>query len=297
MSAMAETIPTSVPRHDAPRDGRSGFVLVDGRQVHYLEWGPSTSPPVLCLHGGGQTAYMWEELGSSLRDRYHVLAPDLPAHGDSDPVEGMSRQVIAESLPGFLAEFGLTRVALVGASLGGIVSLTLAAARPDLAASIVLIDIATQLEDAGVNRIIEFMAKHESFASLDEAAAAVGEYLPQRKAVRPESLSRNLRQRPDGRWEWKHGYGRQLRQSGEPWGGWRALVEGLDDEVRSLACPVLVLRGAKSDVLSNENAEAIADAIPDARLATIGAAGHHAAGDNPESTTGLVRAFLTELDN
>ncbi len=292
---MAAQIPSSVPRHDAPRDGRSGFVLVNGYQVHYLEWGRSTGPPVLCLHGGGQTAYMWEELGSSLRDRYHVLAPDLPAHGDSDPVEGMSRQEIAATLPGLLAEFGLERVALVGASLGGIVSLTFAAAHPELAESIVLIDIATQLEDAGVNRIIEFMAKHESFASLDEAAAEIAQYLPQRKTIRPESLSRNLRQRPDGRWEWKHGYGRKLRETGVPFGGWRELVAGLDDEVRGLACPVLVLRGAKSDVLSNEGAEAIAEAIPDARLATIGAAGHHAAGDNPESTTGLVHTFLTEL--
>jgi pimeloyl-ACP methyl ester carboxylesterase len=139
------------------------------------------------------------------------------------------------------------------------------------------------------------MAKHESFASLDEAASEISEYLPQRKAVRPESLSRNLRQRPDGRWEWKHGYGKLLRTSGVPeQGGWRQLVEGLDDEVRGLTCPVLVLRGANSDVLSNEGAESIAAAIPDARLATIGAAGHHAAGDNPESTTGLVRAFLTD---
>jgi Alpha/beta hydrolase family len=66
------------PRHDVPLGGRSGFVVVDDRQVHYLEWGVSTAPPVLCLHGGGQTAYMWEELGEALRDRYHVLAPDLP---------------------------------------------------------------------------------------------------------------------------------------------------------------------------------------------------------------------------
>jgi pimeloyl-ACP methyl ester carboxylesterase len=224
-----------------------------------------------------------------------VLAPDLPSHGDSDPVAGMSRQLIADTIPAFLSEFGLEHVALVGASLGGIVSLTVAAAHPGLATSIVLIDIATQLEDKGVNRIIEFMAKHESFASLEEAAAEISEYLPQRKAVRPESLSRNLRQRPDGRWEWKHGYGKQLRENGIPeQAGWRQLVEGLDDEVRDITCPVLVLRGANSDVLSNEGAEAIAAAIPDARLATIGAAGHHAAGDNPESTTGQVRTFFTE---
>ncbi|MGZ4804613.1 MAG: alpha/beta fold hydrolase [Acidimicrobiia bacterium] len=292
---MTDANASNVPRHDVPRDGRSGFVLVDERQVHYLEWGPSDGPAVVCLHGGGQTAYMWEELGTSLRDRYHVLAPDLPFHGDSDPTGDMSRQAIAATIPPLLAEFALGPVALVGASLGGIVSLTLAAAHPELASSIVLIDIATQLEDAGVDRIIEFMSKHESFASLDEAAEEIAKYLPQRRRVRPESLSRNLRQRPDGRWEWKHGYGRQLRETGVPWGGWRGLVAGLDDEVRGLACPVLVLRGAKSDVLSTEGAEAIAKIIPDARLATIGAAGHHAAGDNPESTAGLVRTFLTDL--
>jgi pimeloyl-ACP methyl ester carboxylesterase len=75
-----------VPRHDVPLDGRSGFVVVEERQVHYLEWGPSVAPPVVCLHGGGQTAYMYEELGSALRATHHVLAPDLPNHGDSDPL-------------------------------------------------------------------------------------------------------------------------------------------------------------------------------------------------------------------
>ena len=55
-----------VPRHDVPTGGRSGFTVIDGRQVHYLEWGSSAAPAVLCLHGGGQTAYMYEELGAAL---------------------------------------------------------------------------------------------------------------------------------------------------------------------------------------------------------------------------------------
>jgi len=283
------------PRHDVPRGGRSGFVIVDERQVHYLEWGSSTAPPVVCLHGGGQTAYMWEELGDALRDRYHLLAPDLPWHGDSDPIDDMDRQTIAASIPPLLREFGCDRGAFVGASLGGIVSLTLAAASPDVVGAIALIDIGHRLEDEGVNRIIEFMTRRESFASLEEAAADVAEYLPQRKAVRPENLRRNLRQRPDGRWVWKHAYGRRLRGEGQPPGGWRELIAGLDEEVTTLSCPVLVLRGSASDVLSDEGAEEVAALIPDARLATIGSAGHHAAGDNPESTVGLVGAFLTEI--
>jgi len=284
------------PRHDVPRGGRSGFVEVDGRQVHYLEWGRGSASPVVCLHGGGQTAYMWEELGEALRDRYHLLAPDLPWHGDSDPIDDMSRQTISATIPPLLAEFGLERTALVGASLGGIVSLTLAAARPELVGAIVLVDIGHRLEDEGVNRIIDFMTRYESFGSLEEAAAEVAEYLPHRKHVKVENLRRNLRQRPDGRWEWKHAYGRRMREQGPPPGGWRELMAGLEHEVTTLTCPVLVLRGASSDVLSDEGAEEIAGLIPDSRLATIGAAGHHAAGDNPESTVSLVRAFLAEID-
>lgn len=289
--------PGGVPRHDVPLAGRAGFTVVDGRQVHYLEWGRSAAPPVVCLHGGGQTAYMWEALGAALSGRYHVLAPDLPDHGDSDPIAGMTRQELAAATLPFLDEFGVERAALVGASLGGIVSLTLAPAHPERVAGIALIDIGHRLEDEGVNRIIEFMTRRESFASLEEAAADIAEYLPNRKKVRPGSLSRNLRQRPDGRWEWKHTYGRRLRgvDAVAKAGGWRELVAGLEDEVRTLRCPVLVLRGAASDVLSDEGAEEVAALIPDGRLATVRSAGHHAAGDNPETTVGLISGFLTEI--
>src|SRR4051812_36953264 len=100
-------------RHDIPTGGRSGYVDIDGRQVHYLEWGQSGRPPVLALHGGGQTAYMYEELGKALRDTHHVLAPDLPGHGDSDSLPGLAltRQAIAGALPAVMAEFGFARAA------------------------------------------------------------------------------------------------------------------------------------------------------------------------------------------
>jgi pimeloyl-ACP methyl ester carboxylesterase len=293
--------PEWFPEHDIPPGGRSGFVRVEGRQVHYLEWGRAPAPQVLCLHGGGQTAYMYEELGATLADRYHVLAPDLPNHGDSGPIADMDRHTLASTVPAVLDEFGFERVHLVGASLGGIVSVTFAAAHPERAASISLIDIGHQLEDEGVAKIINFMKEHESFASLEEAAAAVAGYLPERKKVDPTRLTRNLRQRPDGRWEWKHAYGKRLRAAEAEGrqipteGSWRNLLEGMDDDARSLRCPVLVLRGGKSDVLSDEGAEAITELIPDSRLAVVKDAGHLAAGDNPESTVGLIAGFLDAL--
>lgn len=301
--ANVELNPEWFPEHDIPPGGRSGFVRVAGRQVHYLEWGRAGAPPVVCLHGGGQTAYMYEELGAKLRDRFHVIAPDLPHHGDSAGIEEMSRQAVAATIGPTIDEFGFDRVHLVGASLGGIVSITFAAAHPERVASIALIDIGHQLQDEGVEKIINFMKAHESFASLDEAAAAIGEYLPQRKQVDPSRLTRNLRQRPDGRWEWKHAYGRRLRAaeaSGERveadgrGGGWRNLVAGMDDDARSLPCPVLVLRGERSDVLSDEGAVAIAELLPKSQLAVVKNAGHLAAGDNPDSTVGIISAFLDE---
>ena len=294
---MVVPVESFVPRHDIPIAGRSGFVLVEDRQVHYLEWGRAGAAPVICLHGGGQTAYMWEGLGAALGATHHVLAPDLPMHGDSDPVGEMSRQALAATVPPLLAEFGFERAVFVGASLGGLVSMTVTAAHSELVRGIVLVDIATRLEDKGVERIVEFMRAHDSFADLEEAAAAIGAYLPQRKQSDPSRLTRNLRLRADGRWEWKHGYNRALRDGGDlaEGGGWRQLVGDLAQDAAKFTCPVLVLRGAASDVLSSAGAEEIVGLIPDARLATIAAAGHHAAGDNPESTVGLVTSFLADI--
>ena len=284
------------PRHDVPRSGRSGFTVVEDRQVHYLEWGHSAAPAVLCLHGGGQTAYMYEELGAALCNRYHVLAPDLPNHGDSESMDTMGRHAIAGTVAPLCAHFGLRRVVIVGASLGGIVAITVTAKHRALVAAIVLIDVGHRLEEEGVLKILNFMQAHESFASLEEAATAVGAYLPHRKEVRPEHLRRNLRQRGDGRWVWKHGFGRWLRGAGEPRTyEWRSILDGLDADAAALHCPVLALRGASSDVLSTQGAEDLVEIIPNARLATVASAGHLAAGDNPGSTIELISSFLEDV--
>lgn len=288
------------PRHDVPEAGRSGFLHEGTRQVHYLEWGPAHAPTVLLLHGGGQTAYMWEQLGVRLRDRLHVLAPDLPGHGDTDPIDDFGRHSLADAARCLLDAFGVEEAAVVGASLGGITALTLAASSPQRVAGIVLVDVGHRLEERGVQRIIDFMREHESFASLEEAAEAIAEYLPRRGPVDPDRLTRNLRQREDGRWVFKHVAGRRLRaeqEAGEdPAQNWRHILEGLEDDARALSVPALVIRGHQSDVLSDEGAADVAELIPDAQLALVEGAGHLAAGDNPEQTNQLIDEFLAGLD-
>jgi len=306
-SAMATqpTLPPEdlPPRHDVPAGGRSGFVRLGDRQVHYLEWGHAGLPAVVCLHGGGQTAYMFEELGAALAGRYHVLAWDAADHGDSDPFladpaddSPLDRHALAADAGPLCAEFGIGRAVFVGASMGGIVSVTLAARQPELVGGIVLVDVGHRLETAGVQRIAAFLSQHESFADLDEAAAAIAEYLPGRR-VAIGRLTRNLRQRADGRWVWKHGLGRRMRARGAIGvdEGAAAVVAGLEDDLRSIHRPALVLRGAASDVLSEAGADELLGLLPDARYARIQGAGHLAAGDNPESFVGLVSRFLDEI--
>jgi pimeloyl-ACP methyl ester carboxylesterase len=299
---MSEAVHEHGPdAHDIPSGGRSGFVRIDDRQVHYLEWGPSGAPAVLAMHGGGQTAYMFEEIGGALRDGRHVIAPDLPGHGESSGMpsrDQFTRQHLAETVPPLLAEFGLAAgtapVAIVGASLGGIIALTVAAAHSDLVGAIVLIDVAHRLEDEGVRRIVSFMHRHESFGSLEEAAEAVAEFVPNRPKSDPQRLRRNLRQRPDGRWVWKHNL-RSVNADDIERVDANAMLEGLQDDLPKVTCPVLVLRGASSDVLSEDGATEIAELLADARIATVHNAGHLAAGDNSASTVSLVRTFLDEV--
>ncbi|MBV9870088.1 MAG: alpha/beta hydrolase [Frankiaceae bacterium] len=287
-------------RHDVPAAGRSGFVVIDDRQVHYLEWGAAGAPAVIALHGGGQTAYMFEEIGRELRSTHHVIAPDLPGHGESEALShdprDFSRQTLAATLPGLLAEFGIEHASFIGASLGGILSLTLAAADPAKVNAIALIDVGHRLEEAGVRRIVEFMGKHESFGSLAEAAEAVAEFNPDRPKADPERLRRNLRQRPDGRWTWKHNLGAVSAERIKEVKWEDDILAGLGDDAAKITVPVLVLRGQKSDVLSSDGAEEVAALLPNGRLVEVHNAGHLAAGDNPESTVSLIRGFLNEIE-
>jgi pimeloyl-ACP methyl ester carboxylesterase len=281
-----------------PNGGRSGYTLIEGRQVHYLEWGHGVLPAVLCLHGGGQTAYMFEDLGATLAGRYHVLAIDLPHHGDSDPLEEHGPRPYSETLPPVVEAFGLETPVLVGASMGGLTSIFLGANHPDLVRAIALIDVGHQLEEEGVRKIIAFLSAHESFGSLEEAADAIAEYLPFRhKPPDPRRLTRNMRQRADGRWEWKHGIHRRVQgpEGAARIRNWRQTIAGVEAAAQRLRCPVLVLRGSESDVLSDEGAEAVTALIPNARLEVVDRAGHLAAGDNPRSTVALISSFLDGL--
>ncbi|MEY2462825.1 MAG: hypothetical protein QOH64_963 [Acidimicrobiaceae bacterium] len=274
----------------------------DGVALAADVYGDEGAPPVVLLHGGGQTRHAWGTTALVLAEKgWRAYTVDLRGHGDSEWVadgdyslDGFAKDVVAlatgfDQLP-----------ALVGASLGGIASLTAIAEAPSpIATALVLVDVAPRIEASGVARIGEFMTEHiDGFASLDEVADAVAAYNPHRP--RPKDLSglrKNVRLRDDGRWYWhwdprfvggRFGSIDETRSSMTEPGRLMAAA-------RALTIPTLLVRGRMSDLLSEEGARELLELVPHARLVDVAGAGHMVAGDRNDLFNDAVVAFLDEV--
>ncbi len=258
---------------------------------------PSERPPVLLLHGGGQTRHSWAGTAARLAERgYEAWTMDLRGHGDSDwATDGdYTTDAMVEDLDAVCAEIGRPPV-LVGASMGGMVGLVSEGSlRPGRLRALVLVDIATQLEQAGVERIVGFMsAAPDGFATLDEAADAIAAYRPNRpRPSNLDGLRKNLRQGEDGRWRW---HWDPAFLSGKSRDG-RSDVDTLGDAARKLALPTLLVRGRMSDMLSLEGVATFREQCPQARFVDIADAGHMVVGDRNDAFTDAVVDFVDQLD-
>lgn len=292
-------MPASTPREIEFRVG-------DGVRLVGDQCGPDDAPGVLLLHGGGQTRHAWTETATALAAQgWTTIALDLRGHGDSDwPPDG-SYEIsdfasdvvnVVESLP--------TAPFVVGASLGGIAALAAQGlVDHQLYAGVVLVDVAPRLEPAGIERIVGFMTAHpDGFASLDDAADVIASYLPHRP--RPSDLGglrKTLRQTEDGRWRWRWDVRFLTGKSDLAGGDSGALREraaqiqrDLSGAARQLQVPTLLVRGALSDVVSDDGARELLDAVPRARHVDVAEASHMVAGDRNDAFTAAVIEFLEE---
>jgi pimeloyl-ACP methyl ester carboxylesterase len=258
--------------------------------------GENDWPPVLLLHGGGQTRHAWAGTARRLASAgYFAIALDARGHGDSRwaPDGDYSADALVADLAAVRASLR-SPPALVGASLGGLTSLlAIGEGPPDFARALVLVDIATRLEADGIARVLDFMRAHTGgFASMDEAAAAVAAYNPHRQTRGTTGLRKNLRQREDGRWYW-HWDPRFLDHATRSSAG-EALVhqERREQAARRVCVPTLLVRGGSSDVVSPEGARDLQRLIPHAELFDVQDAGHMVAGDRNDVFSNAVIEFL-----
>jgi pimeloyl-ACP methyl ester carboxylesterase len=256
----------------------------EGVQLAADRWDPPGARRglVLLLHGGGQTRHSWRQTGERLAAAgWATVALDARGHGDSDwaPDGDYTLDALAADLRRVVATLD-ERPVLVGASLGGMTSLLAQAADPGLARGLVLVDVTPTTEAAGTAEITEFMRSGTAgFATLEEAAAAVAAYNPdRRRPPRPEGLHRNLRQR-DGRWYWHWDPSLLDSRQTDP--------QTLADNARRARCaarglrvPTLLVRGRQSRVVSAAGARELLALVPSARQVDVDGAGHMVAGDD-----------------
>jgi non-heme chloroperoxidase len=171
-------------------------------------------------------------------------------------------------------------------------ALQLAGEHPGRVAAIVLVDVVVKTEPAGVKRILDFMGgSPDGFADLDEAADAIAAYNPNRpRPKRLDGLRKNLRLGEDGRWHW-HWDPAFLEIRDEPQR--HADRDRLAAAARALTIPTVIVRGARSDVVSDAGLAHMLELVPDAEVIDVQAAGHMVAGDDNDVFAERLEAFLS----
>ncbi|WP_448121801.1 alpha/beta fold hydrolase [Xanthomonas arboricola] len=258
--------------------------------------GADHTPTVLLAHGFGQTRHAWESTAVQLAEAgYRALAYDARGHGDSgfnDADLPYSATQFTDDLIVLAGEQAEPPV-LVAASMGGLFGLLAEARWPGLFRAIVLVDITPRWDTAGVERILRFMTAHpDGFASLDAAADAIAAYLPQRPRKTAEQLQALLRQGADGRWHW-HWDPRLVDELAgqDP----HAQQQTLLDAAARTRCPILLISGGRSDLVTPDTIKEFLSIAPHAQHVHLPDATHMLAGDDNTTFTATVLHYLDAL--
>jgi pimeloyl-ACP methyl ester carboxylesterase len=259
---------------------------------------PAGRPAMLFAHGFGQTRGAWNGAAAALAQAgCRCVTFDTRGHGESDRVPDGNYHMdqFADDLLQLAAAQPEPPI-LVGASMGGLLGIVLAGEiRPSPFRALVLVDITPRWETAGVERILAFMQAHpDGFANYADAAEQIAAYLPQRRERKSEQQLRPLlREGSDGRlrWHWDPALlAGDLVQESERY------QPRLQAAATKIDVPVLLLSGARSDVVSRATVDEFLQLVPHARHVELPHATHMVAGDANDAFTREVVRFVQSLD-
>lgn len=273
---------------------RSCNTVVNGLRFHYLEWGDPGAPPMLLLHGGNQTGHSWDLVSLHFSDRYHIIALDERGHGDTEwPRDGVAdRHAMADDARRLVEVLGLEKPVIGGHSMGGIVTLTLLSAHPEVASKAVIVDVGPELSPEGSAFIGDFIQSVHEVPSLDFFVDRVAEYDVFRSKEHIRRTARyNLLQRADGKLVSKHDH-RNIRRVGPNGELLRRIDQPSLEDVAHITCPLLLLRGAESNVLLPEAAHRFISLLPKGSLVEVPGAGHNVHSQNTPYFIDVVAQFL-----
>lgn len=286
--------------HDGEKRYRDGFVTVaDGLRLHFRDYpGSSAKPPLLCLPGLTRNVRDFADLGELYSPDWRVLALDFRGRGLSeyDPLPyRYTAPTYAADVVQLLDHLRVAEAVFVGTSLGGLVTMIVAAMAPQRIAAAILNDVGPELSRAGVDRIRTIVGKDIRFGSWDDAADAVAannRHIPERYSHADWlTAAHRVCREKDGAivFDYDMAIVKPFEAQGavptvDIWPLFQALGKK----------PLLVVRGEQSDLLSAGALEKMHQLVPDMKSVTVTGAGHAPTLDEPEAVAAIDR-FLASL--
>jgi pimeloyl-ACP methyl ester carboxylesterase len=269
-------------------------------RLHYADWGNDAAPPLILIHGGRDHCRSWDAVARALQPHFHVMAPDLRGHGDSDWAKGSSYSLsdYVYDLACLVRSASVGQTAIVGHSMGGMIGLMYAGASPNQVSHLAVLDGVTVLPGSPRRpihkRITEWVSqldkiaerKNRYFRSVAEAAQRISAH---NVRITPEQAlhlaNHGVKRNTDGSYSWKFD---EYQRAMAPY---RLSPNDHAALWSRITCPTLLLRGNESFLPDPETAGVLAH-FRRAHLVTIVGAGHWLHHDKLDEVLGVLRPFL-----
>jgi pimeloyl-ACP methyl ester carboxylesterase len=284
--AAAHAIPYRAGAPPAPKQIQTAA----GLTFNFIDWG-GPGAPILFLHGGALTAHTWDLVCLALCGKFRCVALDLRGHGDSAWADDYTIGSHVADVSAVVAHFGWPQVHLVGMSLGGVVAAHYAGRAGTRVATLTMVDVGPKPDFEATAPMRNFVAQPIGELALDQLVAAAI------KASARDGYDKLLyrylhmtRVAPDGRLTW-----RQDRRRAHDYAHILGKCDELDDLAPNLECRVLIARGGRSRILTDEKVAAFAARFRCAFWITIPDAGHNIQEDNPAALAIAVNDLISAV--
>ena len=282
---------------DVP-EGR--YYRSQGLRLHFTDWGNPSAPPLILKSWRLDHSRSWDHMAQALRATFHVVAPDLRGHGESDWATGSSYSLADHvyDLTRLVKSADFEKVTIIGHSMGGMVSLTYAGAFPDKVSRLVVLDGVTNFPARKVKpadvRIADWVGDLDKFAqrkihgypSVADGAERI--LTRNRRLTREQAMhfaTHGLKRNADGTYSWKF----------DPYLRARAPYRlSLEDHMAlwsRIRCPTLLVSGSESFLPDPATAGVISH-FKQAELVKIEGAGHSLHHDRPNEVLDVLKKFL-----
>jgi pimeloyl-ACP methyl ester carboxylesterase len=275
------------------------FYESHGLRLHYADWGNASAPPLILIHGGLDHCRSWDAIASELQPHFHIMAPDLRGHGDSEWAKGSSYSLTDHvyDLTRLMHVADVQDATIVGHSLGGMISLTYAGTYPEKVSRLVVLDgaflsssqaapIAEQMS-RWVNQLDRIGDHQEStFETIEEAAKRLSARNKRLTAAQALHLaSHGVRKGDDGLYRWKFDHYQRARAP------YRLSPRDYIALWSRITCPTLLMWGDESFLPDPEAAGLLAH-FTSAEMEKIAGAGHWLHHDRLDVVLASLRRFL-----